>query len=181
MADRDLHDPLARVDELIRTLEAADPRWQAVARELVQALLEFHRRGLAKLLEIVSQSGKTAEAIREACTHDDLVGQLLMLHGLHPKDLETRVRDALDQVRPKLLAFGADVELLDIADHALRLRLTSDCQSRPSSIDALKRAVAEAICGAASDVAEIEFVSDKEPHGQSSARLLRLPVLNHPG
>ena len=47
-----------------------------------------------------------------------MVGGLLMLHGLHPLDLETRVRQALDQVRPYLRSHGGNVELLGVSDGA---------------------------------------------------------------
>ena len=43
---------------------------------------------------------------------DDLVSSLLLLHGLHPVDLRTRVQQALDKARPFLYDHGSQVELL---------------------------------------------------------------------
>jgi hypothetical protein len=45
---------------------------------------------------------------------DELVSKLLVLRGLHPLDLETRVRCALDLVKPRLGLHSGDVDLLGV-------------------------------------------------------------------
>ena len=60
-------------------------------------------------------SGKLDDATLAALTADDLVSSLLVIHGLHPQDLETRVAAALDSVRPYLGSHGGNVELMDIS------------------------------------------------------------------
>ena len=45
---------------------------------------------------------------------DPLVSGLLLLHGLHPLDLEARVRNAIEEVKPRLGLHGGSVELLGI-------------------------------------------------------------------
>ena len=181
MADnQQLQERLDRVEELSRALELADPRTHEIARELVQTLLELHRVGLAELLEIVSRFGTEGQAIIQACTRDDLVGQLLILHGLHPADLETRVRQALDHVRPSFVAFGADVELVSLGENAVRLRLVGDCESGSSSERSLMGIVEDAICDTASDITTIEFVNEDGSDRAPSSRIIRLPVLNNP-
>ena len=46
---------------------------------------------------------------------NDLV-TVLLLYGLHPHPIETRVRQALDKVRPYLDSHGGNVELLSVND-----------------------------------------------------------------
>ena len=58
----------------------------------------------------------------DAVARDDLVASLLLVHGLHPHDVTTRVRTALDSVRPYLESHGGDVDLLDIHGSVVRLR-----------------------------------------------------------
>jgi Fe-S cluster biogenesis protein NfuA len=105
-------------------------------------------------------------AIIDEFGRDVLVSNLLLLHGLHPSDLETRVRDALDQVRPVLLAHGGNVELLAVEGNAVRLRLTGSCHGCPSSSLTLKTAIEKSIYSAAPDVTSIECEGDE--HGESS-------------
>ena len=64
---------------------------------------------------------------------DELVAHLLLLHGLHPVPVRERVRGALDEVRPYLVAHGGGVELLGVADGVVRLRLEGACNGCPSS------------------------------------------------
>jgi Fe-S cluster biogenesis protein NfuA/nitrite reductase/ring-hydroxylating ferredoxin subunit len=91
---------------------------------------------------------------------------LLILHGLHPFDLETRVRQALDKVRPYLGSHGGNVELLGVtAEGVVRLRLAGSCHGCPSSQVTLKYAIEEEIYKAAPDLTaiQVEGAVDNQP------------------
>jgi len=93
------------------------------------------------------------------------VGSLLLLYGLHPVDLETRVRGALEKTRPYLRSHGGNVELVDVDESgAVRLRLQGSCHGCPSSAMTLKLAIEQAIHDAAPDVTSISV------EGQTDAR-----------
>jgi Fe-S cluster biogenesis protein NfuA len=79
-----------------------------------------------------------------------------LLHGLHPLDLETRVRQALENVRPLLRSHGGNVELLGLAGAVVRLRMLGSCDGCPSSALTLKSAIEDAIFERAPDVIGIE-------------------------
>ena len=86
-----------------------------------------------------------------------LISNLLILYNLHPLDLETRVRAALDSVKPRLGLHGGDVELTGVsADGVIRLRLAGNCHGCPSSRVTLKNSIEEAIYNAAPDVTGLE-------------------------
>src|SRR5262245_60479296 len=81
---------MQRIDVLIRTLDGlAAPATKECARELVQALLDAHGMGLARVLRIITQSGDPGVAIVKSLARDQLVSSLLLLHGLHPVDFAT--------------------------------------------------------------------------------------------
>jgi Fe-S cluster biogenesis protein NfuA len=117
--------------------------------------MELHGSALDRLMEIVAQSGASGYALMDDFAGDDLVTSMLLLYGLHPHDLETRVRKALDRTRPFIRSHGGDVELLGVADGVVRLRLAGSCRSCPSSTMTLKLAIEQAIYEAAPDVTEI--------------------------
>ncbi len=71
-------------------------------------------------------------------------------------DLETRVRQALDKVRPLLRSHGGNVELLDLSGGVVRLRMLGSCDGCPSSAMTLKHAIEAAIYEKAPDVTAIE-------------------------
>jgi Fe-S cluster biogenesis protein NfuA len=150
-----------RIDELVWRIETGpEAGVRDVALELMQALLAFHGAGLERLLRIVQQ-GPGAHALVEALSRDALVQSLLLLHELHPVDVETRVREALAKSRPYLESHGGNVELVAIdQDGTVRLRMQGSCSGCPSSSVTLTTAIEDAIREAAPDVAAIIVVDD---------------------
>jgi Fe-S cluster biogenesis protein NfuA/nitrite reductase/ring-hydroxylating ferredoxin subunit len=148
---------MQQVEGLIHRIEnLPDQEARAAAVELVQALMEFHGAGLDRLMEIIAEAGDAGYAIFDNFARDEMVGSLLLLYGLHPVPLETRVMQALDKVRPYLDSHGGNVELIGVEGEVVRLRLQGSCKSCPSSAMTLKLAIEEAIMNAAPDVVAIE-------------------------
>lgn len=154
----ELQGRVARIEEAIHALERiADPAVRAQARELVQTLLEWHGSGLERMLEVTHAQGEAGAAIIDALGADPLVSPLLLLHGLHPLDLESRVRGALEKVRPRLAQHSGSVELLGVTpEGGVRLRLAGNCHGCPSSRLTLHFSIEEAIFSAAPDVTSLE-------------------------
>src|SRR5215208_3725859 len=80
----------------------------------------------------------------------------VLLDGLHPLDVETRVVRALEEVRPYLQSHGGNVELLGVEGGVARLRMQGSCSGCPSSTMTLKLAIEEAIQKTAPDLEGIE-------------------------
>lgn len=148
---------LQSIERLVHQIEQVkDPALKAAAKELVQLLMEFHRAGLERMLEIVHESQESGPSIIETLGSDDRVRSLLLLYGLHPDTLETRVIQALEKTRPYLKSHGGNVNLVEVDDSgAVTLRLEGNCHGCPSSSATLKLAVEEAIYNAAPDVTAI--------------------------
>jgi Fe-S cluster biogenesis protein NfuA len=154
---------MERIEELVARIEAApDAGLRADALALVQLLLDLHRQGLARILEIASRpefAGRNGTAESELVQRlgaDALVAPLLMLHDLHPVDLSTRVEQALEKVRPLLRSHGGDVELTRLFDGVVQLKLEGSCHGCPSSALTLRNAIEEAIFEFAPDITRLE-------------------------
>jgi Fe-S cluster biogenesis protein NfuA/nitrite reductase/ring-hydroxylating ferredoxin subunit len=161
--DQELRERVGRVETLLGEIETlADPSARSKAAEMVQVLLELYGEGLARVMEVVSQ-GEESERTFEAFAEDELVSHLLLLHGLHPLDVRTRVVRALEEVRPYLQSHGGNVELLGIEGGIARLRMEGSCEGCPSSAMTLKLAIEEAILKAAPDLEGIEAEGVTEP------------------
>jgi len=153
--DADFQRRMQRIETLVHEIESvADPRVQSRAVELVSLLMELHGAGLARMLELLAEEGN-AEAATRQFVADPLVRSLLLLYGLHPESLESRVQQALAKVRPVLESHGGNVDLLEIGDGVVRLRLTGSCHGCPSSAATLRGAIETAIDEFAPDVAEL--------------------------
>lgn len=154
---REFQSRLQRLDALLHEVEeSADPATSARTREIVQAILDLHGTGLERLLGHVDAAGEAGASILGACADDEVVSGLLLLHGLHPMDLEARVLRALEQVRPALRSHGGNVELVDLSDGIVRLRLEGNCHGCPSSAATMKMTIEEAIYASAPEVVSIE-------------------------
>lgn len=144
-----------RIEGLIRKLESsADSGSLATARELVQSLMDLYGAGLDRLTEIIAARGEVGFDILDELGRDELVGNLLAANGLHPLDLETRVRRALDKLRKSSHA-QASVELLSIDAGVIRLRLRSTSSGCGSSAASFQSAVEAAMYEAAPDLTHL--------------------------
>ncbi len=148
---------IAAIEELVQRLEtAADPATRAVSQELVRAVMELHGAALDRMLTTVRKNGAAGATIVDQLARDEVVASVLLLHDLHPVDLETRVLGALEKSRPYLKTHGGNVELVRIdEDGVVRLRMQGSCHGCPSSAVTLKLAIEQAIHEAAPDVSAI--------------------------
>lgn len=156
---------ISRISELVEKLEhAADPASRSNAQELLQILMDMYGAGFTRVLELLEQRGEDGRTAIEQFGHDPLIRSLLLLHGLHPVDLKTRVLEGLEKARPYLKSHKGNVELVDVDDAgAVRLRLEGSCHGCPSSSMTLKMAIEDAIREAAPDVTTIEVVGQPAP------------------
>lgn len=164
-------DQLRAVGERIDVLLDASGSGGVVAREraeeLVRLVADLYGAGLERVLEVMHDAGRLDEEVLAALAADDLVASLLLVHGLHPYGVTTRVEMALESVRPYLGSHGGDVELLGVSESGVvRLRLLGSCDGCPSSSVTLKLAVEGAIEAAAPELTAIEVEdAPAEPAG----------------
>jgi Fe-S cluster biogenesis protein NfuA len=147
MDDAEVRELVARVEGLLGDLDER-------ATEVVPALVALYGEALGRVVA-------GADPVE-----DELLSHLLLVHDLHPVDAETRVRRALDEVRPYLGSHGGDVELLGVEDGVARVRLEGTCNGCPSSTVTLRNAIEEAIMRAAPELEGIEAEGVAEPQPQ---------------
>lgn len=145
-----------RIEELIAALEALDdPRGREQAKELLQVVLDLHGAGVARLLEIVAGAGDAGRAIIEALALDEECRAILLLHGLHPHDLVSRVRRAVDKMRALLGAQGIRIEVISVSEEAVRLKLSGTLRNKHSKVN--KSEIEQAIFTLAPEISAIEI------------------------
>lgn len=165
---KEFQERFGRVEELIAALEAApDPAIRDQVRELIQILLDLHGAGLERVLTAVYDSGSGGSAMIDELGRDQLVSGLLLLHGLHPLDLETRVRNAIEEVKPRLGLHGGSVDFLGVSPEGrVQLKLQGNCHECPSSRLTLRFSIEEALYAAAPDLTglDVEGLPDETPN-----------------
>jgi Fe-S cluster biogenesis protein NfuA/nitrite reductase/ring-hydroxylating ferredoxin subunit len=151
-------------DQIEELLAALTARGQGpLAEELVRLLVGLYGDGLAHIMEAVAEDG--GPALRDRLTGDPLVESLLLLHGLHPLDVDARIQRALDRVRPYLGSHAGGVEYVGFADGVARLKLEGNCDGCPSSTVTVQLAIEGAVQDAAPEVTEVvvEGVTEAAP------------------
>lgn len=119
MDDRDVRERVARVEQSLEAIEALPDGPRRTALDAVTALVELYGEGWARALGHLERERSGSAA---ALIEDELVAHLLMIHGLHPRNVEGRVRDALDAVGAAIEADGLEVELIALEEGVARLR-----------------------------------------------------------
>ena len=171
-----LKERVGRLETLLEEIESfEDPEAQAKTAEMVQTLLELYGEGLGRIVESVGRLG--SEDLKGELLGDELITHLLLLHGLHPVDVETRVLGALDEVRPYLESHGGNVQFLGIGDGVARVRLEGSCDGCPSSTMTLKLAIEEAVQKAAPELEGVEAEGMAEPPPKPAMAFVAAPTM----
>ena len=80
---------------------------------------------------------------REKLTHEEIV---------------TKVMEALDSIRPFLNNDGGDIELVDVVDNKVMVKLQGNCQGCPMSFSTMKLGVENTIKQFAPSIKEVVSV-----------------------
>jgi Fe-S cluster biogenesis protein NfuA len=156
-APQDLRATGDRIEQLLEELRSTtDPRTYARIEEALRLVTDLYGGGLERIVAIVRDRDPT---LIEELVADDLTASLLLVHGLHPVSLPSRVEGALASVRPLLASHGGDVELLDLDETAgaVLVRLLGSCDGCPSSAVTLQMAVEQAIIAAAPEIGRVDL------------------------
>lgn len=169
-----------RIEELLAALGSADDGRPPVpgrrdagelAEELVGLLVGLYGDGLSRIVAVAREQGAAGVALVDTLADDPLVGSLLLLHDLHPLDVDTRIQRALDRVRPYLGSHAGGVRYLGVADGTALLRLEGSCHGCPSSTVTVKLAISGAVRDAAPEVSEVVVEGMTEPPAREQALL----------
>jgi hypothetical protein len=165
----ELEASLRRVEALIAALgRIPDPAVREPARELLELVLELHTLGLARITAMVAGAEPGGAAPLDRLAEDPQVRAILLLHGLHPQEAETRIRAALDRLRPDWAMRGIGVRLREVAGGTARLFATAGANG---SVDAaaLRTEIEAAIVEAAPDLDNIVIEGLGEPQFAAGA------------
>ena len=155
--DGDINAHGDRLQKLLAEVEALPyPGAKELIQDCMESVLGFYGAGLKRILQVVSEDGPEGRKVFRDLIRDDVVKGLLLIHDLHPLNLEARLLEALEKVRPYLKSHGGNVELISLENNVARLRLQGTCQSCASSSVTLELAIRHAIEQACPDLVHFE-------------------------
>jgi len=164
-----------RVDAAIASVRKLDPTPQAEAMALKSALEALHKAGLTKIVQKLKLDPRGKELLFELVDIPEVFA-LFTLHGLVRADLKTRVSRVIEMVRPYMQSHGGDVELVDVSEDTVFLKLAGSCNGCSMSAVTLRNGVEEALKEHVPEITKIEVIPD-EP----SAAIIPLSSLTSGG
>ena len=171
--DSEFQQRMRQVEGLVDQIEAhPDPSARELSRRLTQSLLDLHEVGLRRMLELLAD-GSDALTIPLTWQNDPLVSNLLILHQLHPTDVETRIAAALSQLQPLLDKHQVQLEIAELTDEHVHLEMSGGCGGCGSSQRTIRTAVDAAICSSAPELQVT--ITGLEPAASGDSML---PILN---
>jgi len=170
LGDRAVRQRLVVLDEQLAQLEATPGPIGELALAAVSGLAEIYGQALARALDMVDPT------LVERMLGDELIGHLLVLHGIHPSPIEYRTSRVIEGMRAGLVARGAEIELTGIEQGVANLRLAAKgCGSGAAGIE---QSVRDAVLAA---VPELSAVSFEPAQRKSQAAFVPLDSLMRPG
>jgi hypothetical protein len=155
-----LEQSLERLQQMLAALDGvSDTTARNAVRELVQAVLDLHRRGLSDMLDIVDAAGsQPADTLLPRFLVNPAVRGLLLLHDLHPEDLRARAQQAVERLRPHLGVHGLRVELQSLNQGVVRLHVavTAPGGRRPDAAT-VRREIETTVLDFAPDAARLDI------------------------
>ena len=176
--EKDFQGRVQKIGELVQELDSiADPAVRTRAKELVQSLLDLHGAGLERILEVIFQNADGSAQIIDELGRDPLVSSLLILYGLHPEELQTRVEQKLKQIQSKLHKMGAEAELIGTENGNIRVKVKIEQHSCGSTARTVQSTLEEALYEAAPDLKSIVIDGLEKP---SASGFIALETLRGP-
>ena len=160
-SEKEFQENMRKLGTLVGELDQMPGGGSKVAtRELVLLLMEVHRTGLERIMELVFDAGK--EQAINRLGQDPIVRNLLLLYSLHPDDLETRVLQALEAVKGRLRKVDREVKLVSIQDGAVQLQVNISRHAHGSKAKDVRSVVEGSVYDLAPDVASLTILGLEE-------------------
>jgi len=176
----DLQQLAERVDRSIAEVRTLDDASQVKAMAMKSAIEEFHKLGLTKIVQRLKNDARGKELLLELA-EDPTVYALFSMHNLVRADLRTRVARVIEMVRPYMQSHGGDVELVEVAQDTVFLRLTGSCNGCSMSAVTLRNGVEEALQQHVPEIQKIEVISAEPANNLVPVEALRGVAKEEPG
>lgn len=111
-----------------------DTNWKDIHLEIKQFIKD-------EIGNLHKWAEENAPQLSQASTSDD-------------SESRTRIEEVLDKLRPALVADGGNIELVDIVEKDVRLRMVGACGSCPSAMMTMKMGVERALVSELPDLVE---------------------------
>ena len=152
---------VAQLGTLVETLEREGDERALLLLELMDAI---HRPGL--------------ELITAGELEHPVAGALLMMYDLAPVDEQVEAEEALDEIRPYIESHGGALELVDVQDGVISVRMSGACNGCAASAMTLQRGIETKLRERLDWFKEVVAVEPEEGETEIAGGGASLPLLH---
>jgi nitrite reductase/ring-hydroxylating ferredoxin subunit/Fe-S cluster biogenesis protein NfuA len=135
---------MLHLDAQVKSLEKLPwPEVQEQVFSMLKNIDTLHRVGLNRLVDLLRQEGQ--ENLLDLAGEDPVLRALLVLYDLVPADPILQAEKALEVTRPYIHSHGGEVEVLDVEDGIVHIRLSGSCHGCAGSGMTLQRGIEAAL------------------------------------
>lgn len=127
------------------------------ALTLKEAVEAFHKAGLVKIVRAM-KGDPAARDVLMSLVDDPAVYALFAMHGIIKADVRTRVSQVVERLRAYTQSHGGDVELVDVSEDTVFVRLSGACNGCSMSAVTLRTGVEDALREQVPEITRIEVV-----------------------
>ncbi len=161
MQTEDFQGIAERVDKALKNIESLeDENAKMHALGLKTAIEDFHKYALTKMVQKLKSDANGKEILFEM-VDEPSVYALLQLHGIIKQNLDGRITQVLDSVRPYMQSHGGDVEFVRYENSTAYVKLHGSCNGCSQSAVTLRDGVEEALKHNIPEIQNVEVVADE--------------------
>ncbi len=153
-----------QVDKTLEVVNQLPEEERTKALDLKQAIEAFHKVGLTKIVQSLKADPRGKELLFELIDEPEIYA-LFLMHGIVRPSLPMRVSQVIDSVRPYMQSHGGDVELVEVQQDTVYIRLLGACNGCSMSAVTLREGVEEALLEHVPEIQNIEVIENDPAPG----------------
>ncbi len=148
----------SQIDQAAAAVNKLEGEARDSALELQRAIEAFHKEALTRIVRRLKDDPRGKELLFEL-VDDPLVYALFVRHEIVRPPIAVRVARVLDAARPYLRSHGGDVELVEVRDNVVSIRLHGSCNGCSLSAVTLRNEIEEALRASVPEIVGVQVVA----------------------
>lgn len=147
-----------RIDQAAAAVNKLDEQAHNAALELQHAVEAFHKAALTRIVRRLKDDPRGKELLF-AMVDDPLIYALFARHEIVRPNIVVRVTRVLDAARPYIRSHGGDVELVEVRDNVVYVRLHGSCNGCSLSAVTLRNEIEAALRANVPEITGVQVVA----------------------
>jgi Ferredoxin subunits of nitrite reductase and ring-hydroxylating dioxygenases len=148
----------SRIDQAAAAVDKLDHQARDSAHELQHAIEAFHKEALTRMVRRLKDDPRGKELLFEM-VDDPLIYALFVRHAIVRPNIIMRVSRVLDLARPYIRSHGGDVELVEVRDNVVYVRLHGSCNGCSLSAVTLRNEIEAALRNNIPEITGVQVVA----------------------